>query len=88
MSCSAEACWRWPVLCSRNRGPCPQVTVRDASVVNAGWEWAALDPAAEGVPEAVAIRGYELHKKAAGIEIRISGPGVYEVIGEGSVRKL
>jgi hypothetical protein len=40
------------------------------------------------VPDAFSIRGYSLHKKAAAVEIRISEPGVYEISGGGTVRKL
>lgn len=64
------------------------MVVRDASVVNDGWEWVPVEPSTQGIPEAFSIRGYALHKKAAGVEIRISEPGVYVVSGEGTVRKL
>ena len=64
------------------------VDVAECVVRNAGWTMEPLsEEEAAALPEAIAIRGYRVHK-AEGVEVRVTEPGRYRLTGAGELQRL
>ena len=64
------------------------VDVRECVVKNKGWSFDRLaEEEAAALPEAIAIRGYRVHK-AEGVEVRVTEPGRYCLTGAGELQRV
>jgi len=64
------------------------VDVRECVVKNKGWSFERLgEEEAAALPEAIAIRGYRVHK-AEGVEVRVTEPGRYCLTGAGELQRV
>lgn len=66
--------------------PGATVHVRDCKVSNSGWALTAVEPGSH--PKEQTIRGYKIADKSKGLQIRAGKPGVYELSGEGKLKKI
>ena len=63
-----------------------RVVVQGCTVVNDGWPFEAMPP--DGPAKAVAIRGYAVGERSGGLEIDVVEPGIYELSGDGVLRRV
>ena len=64
-----------------------QVHIIGCAIHNAGWVFVPLKADSVDVPPPIAIRGYRVSKLEA-VEIEITEPGNYQLVGNGVVRKV
>jgi UDP-sugar pyrophosphorylase len=62
------------------------VSVRECSVSNAGWPFAAVEPGTP--PKGVSIRGYNVGDRTAGLQIEVTEPGQYELGPGGELTRI
>ena len=63
-----------------------RVVVERCAVRNDGWRFEEM--MASAPPRAVAIRGYAVADRASGLEIEVTAPGEYELVGSGVLKRL